>query len=109
MSGGDMYSFINSVLPKEVFHWELCPGHLTADEEWLASPIYENSDEIIKSGMIFQTDIIPRVAGYDGVSAESTIALADDALKEDIRKSYPELWMRIQKEKNILMISLELN
>lgn len=102
MSGGDMYSFINSVLPKEVFHWELCPGHLTADEEWLASPIYENSDEIIKSGMIFQTDIIPRVAGYDGVSAESTIALADDALKEDIRKSYPELWMRIQKRKEYI-------
>jgi hypothetical protein len=102
MSGGDMYNFIDGVLPREVYHWHLCPGHLTADEEWLSSPIYENSDEYIKSGMIFQTDIIPRVAGYDGVSAESTIAIADDVLQQEIREKYPELWTRIQKRKEYI-------
>jgi len=110
MSGGEMYNFINGVLPQDVYHWGLCPGHLTADEEWLSSPIYENSDELIKSGMIFQTDIIPHVAGYDGVSAESTVAIADDVLKAEIREKYPELWSRILKRKeyikNILGIRL---
>lgn len=102
MTGGDMYNLINDVLPRDAYHWNLCPGHLTADEEWLSSPIYENSDELIKSGMIFQTDIIPRVVGYDGVTAESTIAIADDALKQEIREKYPELWARITKRKKYI-------
>ncbi|MFC4620424.1 M24 family metallopeptidase [Camelliibacillus cellulosilyticus] len=102
MSGGEMYHLINGVLPREVYHWNLCPGHLTADEEWLSSPIYEYSDELIKSGMIFQTDIIPRVAGYDGVSAESTIAMANDVLKQEISEKYPELWTRIIKRKKYI-------
>ncbi|MFD1385278.1 M24 family metallopeptidase [Oceanobacillus oncorhynchi subsp. oncorhynchi] len=99
MPGGEMYKLMNQVLPQEEYHWGLCPGHLTADEEWLASPIYEHSEEVIKSGMIFQTDIIPRVAGYDGVSAESTVAIADDALKKEIRDHYPALWERMMKRK----------
>jgi len=106
MTGGDMYSLINGILPREVYHWNLCPGHLTADEEWLSSPIYENSDELIKSGMIFQTDIIPRVPGYDGVSAESTIAIADDVLKQEIREKYPELWTRMENRKEYLRDTL---
>ncbi|WP_052447434.1 M24 family metallopeptidase [Clostridium polynesiense] len=110
MRGKDMYNLIESVIPKEKYNWSLCPGHLTADEEWMSSPIYDGSEELIKSGMIFQTDIIPRVPGYDGVSAESTIALADDELKEEIRDKYPELWNRIIKRKeymkNILGINL---
>ncbi|WP_152657595.1 Xaa-Pro peptidase family protein [Oceanobacillus sp. CFH 90083] len=102
MTGGEMYSLVNDVLPQEVYHWGLCPGHLTADEEWLSSPIYKNSDEVIKSGMIFQTDIIPRVAGYDGVSVESTIAIADEALKQEIREEYPALWERIVKRQTYI-------
>ncbi|GEN86995.1 M24 family metallopeptidase [Oceanobacillus sojae] len=113
MPGRELYNLVNQVLPQEEYHWGLCPGHLTADEEWLSSPIYKNSDELIKSGMIFQTDIIPRVAGYDGVSVESTVALADESLKQEIRDEYPALWERIIKRqkyiKEILGINLSEN
>jgi Xaa-Pro aminopeptidase len=109
MIGGDIHNLVDCVLPKEQYHWSLCPGHLTADEEWMSSPIYKGSQELIKSGMIFQIDIIPRVAGYDGVSAESTIALADDELKQEIREKYPELWKRIIKRKEYINGILGIN
>ena len=59
MSGGELYDLIEQVLPKEKYRWSLCPGHLTADEEWMSSPVYEASEEILESGMMLQTDIIP--------------------------------------------------
>lgn len=106
MAGGDLYNLIDSVLPQKKYHWDLCPGHLTADEEWLSSPIYKNSDELIKSGMIFQTDIIPRVTGYDGVSVEGTVVLADDMLKQEIEENYPALWTRMLNRKQYITDTL---
>ena len=95
MRGGEMYSLIESVLPKAEYHWHLNPGHLVADEEWLCSPISPGSMVTLQSGMILQIDIIPSRAGYAGASIEDTVALADEALRHDIEARYPELWQRI--------------
>ena len=100
--GKEMYQLIESVLPKQLFHWHLNPGHLTADEEWMASPIYEDSTECLASGMIFQLDIIPSVPGYTGVSAEECVAIADEDLRTSIKENYPELWERICIRRNYL-------
>lgn len=109
MKGNDIYQMVNAVLPKKDYHWHLNPGHLTADEEWMASPIYEGSTEKLESGMIFQLDIIPSVPGYTGVSAEECIALADEKLIEVIQKDYPELWQRITNRKNYLQKVLNID
>jgi hypothetical protein len=61
MKGGEMYSLMESILPKEKYGWHLNPGHLSADEEWMSSPIYKHSTQTLKSGMILQIDIIPSV------------------------------------------------
>lgn len=95
MPGGEMYAHIEQVLNKAQYGWHLNPGHLSADEEWMSSPIYPHSTETLKSGMILQIDIIPSVPGYTGVSAEESIALADPALQSKIQAAYPELWERI--------------
>lgn len=97
MTGGELYSLVDSVLPRSKFGWGLCPGHLCAEEEWLCSPVYEGSAEPLRSGMIFQIDIIPSVPGYAGVSAESTVLLADDALRQEIAQQYPQLFERMQR------------
>lgn len=107
-SGGEFYKAFNHFYPREKFGWGLCPGHLVAEEEWLSSPIYEDSVSVFKSGMIFQVDFIPHQGGHNGVSAESTIALADKKLRSQIEDNYPELWSRIQKRKEHLKQELNI-
>lgn len=102
MTGGELFDEVERLLPRSRYGWHLCPGHLTAEEEWLSSPVYEGSREVLRSGMMFQIDIIPSVAGYGGVSAESTVALADAALREEIRAAYPEMWERMQARRAYL-------
>ena len=111
MKGKEIYSLVDVVLPKETYNWTLCPGHLTADEEWMSSPIYEGSEEILESGMLFQTDIIPSVQGYSGTSAESTILLADNKLQKKIANEAPQLWKRIMKRKEYIRneLGIDLN
>ena len=99
MKGKELFNIIEKELPRAQYHWSLCPGHLVAEEEWLCSPVYENSEEVLKSGMIFQIDIIPSKEGMAGTCAESTVVLADEKLKQDIQKNYPELWERMQSRK----------
>ena len=106
--GNNVYELIEDVLPKSKFHWELCPGHLTADEEWLSSPIYDGSNEVIKSGMLFQIDIIPSMSGYAGVSCECTVALADENLRDELAQQAPELWKRIIRRREYIINELHI-
>lgn len=108
MLGGDMYDLIEQILPKEKYGWHLNPGHLTAEEEWMSSPIYKQSTETLQSGMILQIDIIPSVSGYTGVSAEECVALADKELQAKIAASYPELWQRIIKRRTYIRTVLKI-
>lgn len=109
MRGGDLFDEIENALPRAEYGWSLCPGHLTAEEEWLCSPVYEGSNEVLRSGMLLQIDIIPSVAGYAGVSAESTVALADAALRAELAKQYPELWTRVCNRRAYLREKLGIN
>ena len=97
--GGEFYDDFSRFYPQETYGWQLNPGHLTADEEWLSSPFYKESDREVKSGMIFQVDFIPSQEGHQGVSAESTVAIADEALRREIEEKYPEMWARIKKRR----------
>ena len=106
MKGQELYQAIETVLPKKTYGWYLNPGHLTADEEWLSSPVYPESTELLRSGMLFQIDIIPSVAGYNGVSCESGIFLADEALRKEIEQEYPALWQRIKNRRAYLIEEL---
>ena len=33
MTGGELFEKMDAILPRKEYHWSLCPGHLTADEE----------------------------------------------------------------------------
>ncbi len=66
-------------------------------DEWLHSPIYQNSTEQLKSGMALQVDVIPATGTrYYTSNIEDGIALADEALREAFAAQYPEAWGRIQ-------------
>ncbi|MCE9993504.1 aminopeptidase P family N-terminal domain-containing protein [Enterobacter asburiae] len=109
MTGGEMYSLIESVLPKAKYGWHLNPGHLSADEEWMSSPIFNGSTQTLKSGMIVQIDIIPSVPGYTGTSAEESIALAGRELQDEITRACPELWARIEARRRYIIDVLKIN
>ncbi len=104
---GEFYEEFEKYYPQDTYGWELCPGHLTADEEWMSSPFYKGSNAKVKSGMIFQVDFIPSQEGHHGVSAESTVALADEKLRNQLAEKYPKLWDRITKRR--AYIAKELN
>ena len=108
MTGGQIFGLIDHVLPRSRYHWSLCPGHLTAEEEWLCSPVYEGSEEVLCSGMIFQIDIIPSIPGYGGVNAESTVVLADAGLKTELREQYPEMYRRMMRRRDYLRNELNI-
>lgn len=109
MTGGEIFNKVDEILPRSKYGWSLCPGHLTAEEEWMSSPIYEGSKEKIRSGMLMQIDIIPCVAGYQGVSAESTVLIADDKLKLEIKTQYPDMWNRMQERTKYIKEELGVN
>ncbi|MCC5890746.1 MAG: M24 family metallopeptidase, partial [Alkalibacterium sp.] len=109
IKGGDFYDSFNAFYPQQTYGWGLCPGHLTADEEWLSSPFYKGSEAVVKSGMIFQVDFIPSQKGHNGVSAESTVAVADADLRKAIEQTYPELWSRIVRRRAYLHNELNIH
>lgn len=90
--GGEFYDEFNKFYPQEKYGWELNPGHLTADEEWLSSPFYKGSDRKVQSGMIFQVDFIPNQKGHQGVSTESTVVISYESLRREIKENQPDLW-----------------
>ena len=109
MIGGDLYQLVEQALPQVNYGWHLNPGHLVADEEWMSSPIYRHSSEILLSGMMLQIDIIPSVAGYNGASAEECVMLANAGLQAEIRGAYPELWQRIETRRDYLREEIGVN
>lgn len=108
-SAGEFYNQFEEYYPQKKFGWSLCPGHLTAEEEWLSSPFYKNSDATIQSGMIFQIDFIPSQPNHNSVSAESTIVLADKELRNEIKQEYPKLWMRIENRRKYMREELTIH
>jgi hypothetical protein len=78
----------------------LNPGHLIHLEEWLSSPIYQESTDRLQSGMALQVDVIPATnTPYHTTNIEDGIALADEPLRNALALNYPEAWQRIQQRR----------
>ncbi len=96
-TGGDIHAAVMRALAGAPFAPLLNPGHLVSIDEWSHTPIRAGSNEPIASGMAFQCDIIPAPLpdGY-ALNCEDTVAVADAALRAEIRAGYPELWAQIE-------------
>ena len=109
VSCDELYKTIDRVLPKAEYKWSLNPGHYTGQDEWTASPVYPGSEVRLQSGMMLQMDIIPSVSGYGGASAEDGIAIADEALREELKTNYPDTWKRIEERRRFMKEELGIN
>lgn len=109
VSGGDMYARVLQQLRDAPFQPALNPGHLGSYDEWVHSPIRPDSDEEISSGMVFQCDIIPTpLPDGRGLNCEDTVAIADEALRDQIASDYPEVWERITARRQFMQDELGL-
>jgi len=109
LAGGEVFDTVTELLAGEEFASSLNPGHLIHYEEWMDSPIRTGSTDPIASGMVLQSDIIPSgIRPGWTVNCEDTVAIADAALREEIKAGHPELWARIRARQDYIRDTLGL-
>lgn len=92
--GGDLHRLIQDRLPFDRFHVFLNAGHLIHLDEWVSSPVFPASELPIASGMVMQTDVIPSSPVYFSSRMEDGVAIADAALRAELRARFPECLSR---------------
>lgn len=94
--GGALQEVIDRRLGDPFFGIFLNPGHLLALDEWVASPVGPGSTVRLRSGAVFQVDIIPATGTEHFTSnIEDGIALADEGLRDTLASRFPDVWARI--------------
>ncbi len=106
-TGRDVFQAVMGAFEGSGMHPALNPGHLTSYEEWISSPIRPDSNEKVRSGMVFQSDIIPTPlkAGWL-MNCEDTVALADASLRAELKARHPGLWARAQGRRQLMSEAL---
>jgi hypothetical protein len=107
VAGKHIHQAVAGAFEGSGLHSMLNPGHLTSYEEWTSSPVRPDSEDKIRSGMVFQSDIIPTPlpAGWL-MNCEDTVAVADASLRAEIKTHYPELWTRVQARRMLMTEAL---
>ncbi|MDJ0954458.1 MAG: aminopeptidase P family N-terminal domain-containing protein [Acidimicrobiia bacterium] len=101
--GGVLHEIVDRHLGDPFFGIFLNPGHQIHLDEWVNSPIAEDSQIRLRSGMAFQADVIPATGTeYFTTNIEDGLALADEDLRTEIARSYPGMWRRIQARRRFM-------
>lgn len=105
--GREFFQAIERAFEGSGLRSSLNPGHLTSFDEWLSSLIRPDSNEKVRSGMVFQCDIIPTpLPAGQLINCEDTVAIADSSLRTEIQAKHPELWGRIQRRRQFMQTAL---
>ncbi len=102
VAGGTIHDAVHGALAERgaSFRPMLNPGHLVGFDEWVNSPIRPGSTEKLRSGMVLQCDIIPApLPAGTALNCEDTVALADEALRAELERAYPELMARVAERR----------
>ncbi len=107
LPGGTLQEIIDGRLGDPFFGIFLNPGHLLHLDEWISSPVSRDSRVPLRSGMVFQVDIIPATGTeYFTSNIEDGVAIADEALRDELAARYPEAWERIGIRRRFMRESL---
>ncbi len=105
--GGELAAVIARRLGDPFFGVFLNPGHQIQLDEWVNSPVFAGSTIELRSGMAFQADVIPATGtDYFTTNIEDGLALADEALRDEIATRYPDAWTRIQARRSFMREAL---
>lgn len=106
LTGGALSKVVAEQLPFDEFGIYLNPGHLIHLDEWLSSPMYPGSKIPLHSGMAIQVDVIPSSPAYGSTRMEDGIVLADQSLREELRRRYPDVYERCQQRRAFMSDTL---
>jgi Xaa-Pro aminopeptidase len=107
LTGGALHEIVARRLGDPFFGIFLNPGHQIHLDEWVNSPIAQDSTVELRSGMAFQVDIIPATGTpYFTTNIEDGIALADGALRDRLAEQFPDAWLRIQARRDFMATAL---
>jgi Xaa-Pro aminopeptidase len=102
-TGGALQAIVDRHLGDPFFGIFLNPGHQLHLDEWVNSPIEPGSTIELRSGMVFQVDIIPATGtDYFTTNIEDGLALADETLRDAFAAAYPAAWQRIQARRRFM-------
>jgi Xaa-Pro aminopeptidase len=102
-TGGTLQAIVDRHLGDPFFGIFLNPGHQLHLDEWINSPITPGSTIELRSGMVFQVDIIPATGGeYYTTNIEDGLALADESLRDAFAARYPAAWDRVQARRRFM-------
>jgi Xaa-Pro aminopeptidase len=103
VSGGTIFEHTVETLKRGGLDSALNPGHLIGHDEWSHTPIRPGSTETIRSGMPVQVDIIPvPMPGHWALNNEDSVIIADEALRNELRRLYPAVFDRITARRAFL-------
>jgi len=106
-TGGALHEIIDRRLGDPFFGIFLNPGHQLHLDEWVNSPISPGSTVQLRSGMVFQVDIIPATGtDYFTTNIEDGVALADESLRDAFALGYPAAWERIPARRRFMRDAL---
>jgi Xaa-Pro aminopeptidase len=106
-AGGALQEIVDRHLGDPFFGIFLNPGHQLSLDEWVNSPISRGSTIELRSGMVFQVDIIPATGTeYFTTNIEDGLALADASLRAAFAAGYPDAWARIQARRRFMADAL---
>lgn len=111
-TGGALHEIIRRRLGDPFFGIFLNPGHQIHLDEWVNSPMTPGSTIELRSGMAFQVDVIPATGtDYFTTNIEDGIALADETLRSELARRYPDAWTRIQARRRFMgeVLGIELH
>jgi hypothetical protein len=111
-TGGVLQAIVDRHLGDPFFGIFLNPGHQLHLDEWVNSPIAPGSAIPLRSGMVFQVDVIPATGTpHFTTNIEDGIALADAALREELAGRYPQMWTRIGERRAFMaeVLGIELH
>ncbi|MDX1521553.1 MAG: hypothetical protein R3264_07990 [Anaerolineae bacterium] len=94
--GHQLADLVGTRLPFDQCGIFLNPGHLLHLDEWVSSPIYAGSTDLIQSGMVIQIDVIPSSPIYASTRMEDGVVVADADLQREIEVQYPDCYGRCQ-------------
>lgn len=97
VTGGALHDAVVETLARGKLRSTLNPGHLVSYDEWSHSPVRPGSPEKLRSGMVFQVDVIPTpMPAGKALNCEDSVAIADAGLRAELAARHPEVWGRIE-------------